>query len=188
MNFNSSFTEVESHYGYIDEVFKEKIKFYGTTPFFEVSEKLHSFSPITSGVFIELVKNTLLDVYKISVEFKVYEIPFKELETYYTSIPSDEIILPNHSSINHFYVSDSVFNCRLNKSEELVIDDYNFPEFPEILLSCTWIKKLELFELLISEIPEEITNLHNLKSLLLKLKFLTKLPSHRNHCITRKPV
>lgn len=177
MNFNSSFTEVESHYGYIDEMFKENIKFYGTTPFFEVSEKLHSFSPITSIVFIELVKNTLQDVYNISGEFKVYEIPFKELETYYSVKPSDEIIVSNSPAINHFYVSDSVFNCCVNKSEALIIDDYNFPEFPEILLGCTWIKKLELFELLISEIPEELTNLQNLTSLSLKLKFLTKLPS-----------
>ncbi|MCH8033583.1 MAG: leucine-rich repeat domain-containing protein [Bacteroidetes bacterium] len=177
MRFNSSFTQVESNYGYIDEMFKENIKFYGATPFFEVSEKLYSFSPITQGVFIELVKHTLKDVCNISGEFKVYEIPFKEVESYYSSKPSDEIIVSDSPTINHFYISDSVFNCLVNKSEELVIDDYNFPEFPEILLSCTWIKKLELFELLISEIPEELTNLHNLKSLTLKLKYLTKLPS-----------
>ena len=177
MIFNSTFTEVESQYGYIDEIAKDKIKFYGITPFFEVSEKLYSFAPITQGIFIELVKNTLQDVYNISGELKVFEIPFEELGSYYSNQSTDEILGSDTPTINHFYICDSIFNCRVNKSEELIIDDYNFPEFPEVLLSCSWLKKLELFELLISEIPEGLTNLRNLQSLSLKLKFLRKLPS-----------
>ncbi len=177
MKFNSSYTEVESHYGYYDEIFKEKIKFYGSNPFFEVSEKLHSYSPITPGVFIELIKNTLNDVYNISSEFKVYEIPFKELETYYLTQESAEIFGSDSFAVNHFYVSDSVFNCCVNKSAELVIDDYNFSEFPIVLLNFHWLKKLELFKLLISEIPEQITNLRNLTSLSLNSLFIDELPT-----------
>lgn len=177
MKFNSSYTEVESHYGYFDEIFKKKIKFYGTNPFFEVSEKLRGYSPITPGVFIELVKNTLNDVYNISSEFKVYEIPFKELETYYLTQESAEILGSNPFTVNHFYVGDSVFNCCVNKSEELILEDYNFPEFPIVLLNFHWLKKLELFNLLISEIPEQITNLRNLTSLSLNSIFIDELPT-----------
>ena len=45
---------------------------------------------------------------------------------------------------DYFYVCKSIFECRVNKSEKLIIDDYNLPDFPEILLTFSWLKELEL--------------------------------------------
>ena len=123
------------------------------------------------------MRDTLINVYNIKDNIIHFTIPKKELEKYHSKNHFLNDKDSFQSLLNYFYVSKSVFDCMINKSEELIIDDYNFPEFPDILISFKWIKKLELYELLISEIPEELTSLVNIKFLSLKLKFLTKLPS-----------
>lgn len=177
MKYNETYTIAESKFGYNDEVTAKAKHYFRNTPFFEVPEKFSSFMPIRTEMFFDLVKKTLKEVYNISDVFDYFVVPDKEIEKYYAQY-KDESELISYDAINdYFYVCKSVFNCFARKSDRLIIDDSNFQEFPQILLSCTWIKKLDLYELLISEIPEELTNLNNLKLLALKLKFLTKLPS-----------
>jgi Leucine-rich repeat (LRR) protein len=177
IKFNETYTAADSKFGYNDETTSKAKHFFRDTPFFEIPEKFSSFMPIRTELFFDLVKKTLKAVYKIDEKLEYFVVSDKEIEKYYAQ-NKDEAELISYDAINnYFYVCKSIFNCMVNKSEELIIDDYNFQEFPQILFSCTWIKKLELYELLISEIPETLTNLHNLKILSLKLKFLTKLPS-----------
>ena len=174
MSFNDTYTEVDSVFGYRIGSSKEIKKIVDETALFEVSEKLESNQPITLPVFIDLVSDILIEIYGIRGKVILFNIPQNQIEKYYernNKLYSDEAFS------DYFYASKSVFHCMLNKSEELVIDDYNSAEFPEMILSFSWLKKLELYELLISEIPEKLTNLGNLISLTLKLKFLTKLPS-----------
>lgn len=177
MRFGESYTTVNSTFSYCDDKTIEVKKNLRAIPFYEVSEKLSSFMPINPEVFIDLVKDTLKEVYAIKDEFMFYQVSDKEIEKYYNqNVEKEELILYDVIK-KYFYVCKSIFECLAQKSEKLIIDDYDFHEFPQILLSCFWIRELELYELLISEIPEALTNLHNLRSLSLKLKFLTKLPS-----------
>lgn len=175
--YNETYTIAESKFGYNDEASAKAKYYFRDTPFFEVPEKFSSFIPIRIEMFFDLVKNTLKEVYKIEEGVEYFVVPDKEVEKYYAQ-NKDEAELISYDAINeYFYVSKSIFSCIANKSEELIIDDFNFQVFPQFILRCTWIKKHELYELLISEIPEELTSLNNLKFLSFKLKFLTKLPS-----------
>lgn len=180
MEYNETYTAAESKFGYNDEASAKAKYYFRNTPFFEVPEKFSSFMPIRPEMFIDLVKKTLKEVYNISDEFVYFIVPDKEIEKYYAQY-KDEGELISYDTINdYFYVCKSLFYCFATKLQRLIIDDYNFQEFPQIILSCTWIKELELYELLISEIPEELTILNNLKILSFKLRFLTKLPSSLN--------
>ncbi len=177
MKYNESYTIAESKFGYNDEASAKPKHYFRDTPFFEVPEKFSSFMLIRPEIFIDLVKKTLMEVYNISEEFVYFIVPDKEIEKYYAQYKDEEELISYKAINDYFYVCESLFHCFAKKLHRLIIDDYNFQEFPQIILSCTWIKKLELYELLISEIPEELTSLSNLKFLSLKLKFLTKLPS-----------
>lgn len=177
MKYNESYTVAESKFGYNDEATAKPKHYFRDTPFFEVPEKFSSFMPIRIEMFFDLVNKTLKEVYRINDELEYFIVPDKEIEKYYAQY-KDEGDLISYDSINdYFYVCKSVFHCFKTKLHRLIIDDFNFQEFPQFILSCTWIRKLELYELLISEIPEELTSLSNLKFLSLNLKFLTKLPS-----------
>jgi Leucine-rich repeat (LRR) protein len=177
MKFNESYTAAESKFGYFDD-FTAKVKqTVRNTPFYQVTDMLHSFMPIRPEVFIDLVKEHLREVHQIKDEFVCYQVSDKEIKKYYDQDVYEEELISYERIDDYFYVCKSIFNCRVNKSEKLIIDDYNLPDFPEALLNFPWLKELELYELIFSELPEEITNLHNLKSLSLKLKFLDKLPS-----------
>lgn len=177
MKYNETFTIAESKFGYNDEASAKAKHYFRDTPFFEVPEKFSSFMPIRIEMFFDLVRKTLKEVYSIDDEFEYFIVPDKEIEKYYAQY-KDEGELISYKAINdYFYVCKSVFHCFKTKIHRLIIDDFNFQEFPQLVLSCNWIKKLELYELLISEIPEELTMLNNLKFLSFKLKFLTKLPS-----------
>ena len=177
MKYNDSYTIAESKFGYNDEVTAKAKHYFRDTPFFEVPEKFSSFMPIRTEMFIDLVKKTLKEVYKIEDEFEYFVVPEKEIKKYYAQYKDEEELISYKALNDYFYVCKSVFHCFKAKLNRLIIDDFNFQEFPKFILSCTWIKKLEFYELLISEIPEELTSLSNVKFLSFKLKFLTKLPS-----------
>lgn len=177
MKYNEAYTIAESKFGYNDEASAKAKHYFRDTPFFEVPEKFSSFMPIRIEMFIDLVKKTLKEVYSINDEFEYFIVPDKEIEKYYAQYKDEGELISYEAINNYFYVSKSVFNCFKTKLHRLIVDDFNFQEFPRFVLSCAWIKKLELYELLISEIPEELTSLSNLKFLSFKLKFLTKLPS-----------
>jgi len=176
MKYNETYTIAESKFGYNDEASAKAKYYFRDIPFFEVPEKFSSFMPIRIEMFFDLVRNTLKEVYSIDDEFEYFIVPNKEIEKYYDQYKDEAELISYDAINNYFYVSKSVFNCFKTKSDRLIIDDFNFQEFPQFILICTWIKKLELYELLIGEIPEEFTKLNNLKFLSLKLKFLTKLP------------
>ena len=177
MKFNESYTAAESKFGYFDD-FTAKVKqTVRNTPFYQVTEELHSFMPIRPEVFIDLVEEYLVDVYGIKDKFVCYQVPDKEIKKYYDQDAYEEELISYERIDDYFYICKSIFECRVNKSEKLVINDYNLPDFPQALLNFPWLKELELLELIFSDIPEEITNLKNLKSLSLKLKFLDTLPS-----------
>jgi Leucine-rich repeat (LRR) protein len=175
MNFNNS-KNVESIYGHYSLSSRSVKKMIGHIPFYELADKLETFMPISLSVFMELVRDTLKNNYSIEGKIAHYNISVKLLEQYYAKPDRTEDLYSFESLLDYFYVSKSVFNCMVNKSEELIIDDYNFTEFPEIILSFVWVKKLELYELLISDIPDELTSLIQLTSLSIKLKFLKRLP------------
>ena len=177
MAFNETYTEVESKFGYREGEQREVKLNIENIAFYEIFDKYESNQPITLPVFIDLVLATLKEKFFIDGKLRYINIPYTEVERYFTGRRQIKYGNCDQKFLDYFYVSKSVFDCRLNKSEELIIDDYNSTEFPEVILGFTWLKKLELYELLISEIPEELTNLKNLKSLSIKLKFLTKLPS-----------
>lgn len=177
MRYNDSFTAVESRFGYSDDFTARVKQTVRNTPFYQVNEVLDSFMPIRPEVFIDLVKEHLRDIYEIKDKFVCYQVPDKEINKYYSQDADEEELISYQSIDDYFYVCKSIFECRVNKSEKLMIDDYNFPDFPEILLTFTWLKEIELYELIFSDIPEDFTRLKNLKSLSLKLKFLDKLPS-----------
>lgn len=177
MKFNESYTNAESIFGYNDEASAKAKHYFRNTPFFEVPEKFNSFMPIRPELFIDLVRKTLKEVYDINDELFYFVVPDKEIIEYYAQYKDEEELISYEVINDYFYVSKSLYECKVKKSEKLIIDDFNFPEFPKSLLTYSWLRELELYELIISDIPEEITNLQNLKSLSLKLKFLTKLPS-----------
>lgn len=177
MNFNNDYTAVESKFGYFDESNTKAKREVRNTPFYESADKLNSFMPIKIELFIDLVKDILINKYNIHNEFEYYQVPESEIKKYYNQDKNEEVLIGYNAFIQYFYVCDSIFECICNKAKKLIIDDYNFHEFPEIILSCDWIEELELYELLNSEIPEALTNLRNLKVLTLRLKFLTKLPA-----------
>ncbi|MBK9097491.1 MAG: leucine-rich repeat domain-containing protein [bacterium] len=177
MNYNESYTASESKFGYSDD-FTAKVKqIVRNTPFYQVNDVLHSFMPIGPEVFIDLVEEYLHELYNIKEKFICFQIADKEIKKYYNQDADEEKLISYQSINDYFYVCKSIFECRVSKSEKLMIDDYNFPDFPEILLTFTWLKEIELYELIFSDIPEDFTRLKNLKSLSLKLKFLDKLPS-----------
>lgn len=176
MDYNENFTFVKSKFGYFDEASINPKYFIRNTPLYEIYEKFNSSMPIKIEIFFDLVRRTLREIYKITEELEYFVVPDIEIKKYYEQDKDEADLITYEKIIDYFYVSKSVFNCYANKSETLIIDDYNFQEFPQFMLSFNWVKKLELYELLISEIPEELTNLINLKCLSLKLKFLTKLP------------
>lgn len=177
MKYNESYTVVESKFGYNDEATAKPKHYFRDTPFFEVPEKFSSFMPIRIEMFFDLVMKTLKKIYEINDEFEYFIVPDKEIEKYYAQYKDEEELISYNAINDYFYVCKSVFNCFKTKLHRLIIDDFNFQDFPQFILSCNWIKKLELYELLISDIPEELTNLNNLKFVSFKLKFLTKLPS-----------
>lgn len=177
MNFNDLYTAVESVFGHYNESSRSVKKMLGHTPFYEVPERLSSPFPITLSIFMNLVRDALAEFYNVKGKIIHYNISQTDLDKYYSKPNRDDDVHSYESLLNYFYVSRSVFNCLANKNKDLIIDDYNFSEFPVIILSCTWIRKLELYDLILSEIPDEITNLSNLISLSLKLKFLEKLPA-----------
>lgn len=177
MKYNESYTIAESKFGYNDEASAKAKHYFRDTPFFAVPEKFSSFTPIRIEMFFDLVRKTLKEVYSIDDEFEYFIVSDKEIEKYYAQYKDEAELISYYAINDYFYVCKSVFHCFKTKLQRLIIDDFNFQEFPKFILSCNWIKKLELYELLISEIPEELTSLNNLKFLSLKLKFLTKLPS-----------
>lgn len=180
MNFNNS-NNVESIYGHYSLSSRSVKNMIGHIPFYELADKLETFMPISLSVFMELVRDTLKHIYSIEGKIVHYNISVKLLEQYYAKPDRTEDLYSFESLLDYFYVSKSVFNCMVNKSEELIIDDYNFTEFPEIILSFVWVKKLELYESLISDIPDELTSLIQLTSLSIKLKFLKRF----SHSISR---
>lgn len=180
MSFNNNYTAVESKFGYFDESNSKVRKQVRNTPLYETADKLNSFMPIRIELFIDLVKDTLIDKYMIGDEFGYYQVSEKEIKKYYEQNKSEEKLIGYNSYNKYFYVCDSIFKCISKKDKRLIIDDYNFHEFPEIIFNCGWVEELELYELLISEIPESLTKLKNLKVLTLRLKFLTRLPASIN--------
>jgi len=177
MKFNELYTAAESKFGYSNDFTARVKQTVRDTPFYQVNEVLHSFMPIRPEVFIDLVKEHLQEMYDIKDELICYQVPDKEIKKYYDQDAYEEELISYQSIDDYFYVCKSIFECRINKSEKLIIDDFNLPDFPEVLLTFTWLKELELYELIFSDIPEDFTRLKNLKSLSLKLKFLDKLPS-----------
>ena len=177
MNYNESYTAAESKFGYFDDITARVKQTVRNTPFYQAAVMLESFMPIRPEVFIDLVKEHLEEVYDIKDELMIYQVPDKDIKKYYDQDAYEEELISYQSIDDYFYVCKSIFECRVNKSEKLIIDDYNLPDFPEILLTFSWLKELELYELIFSDIPEDFTRLKNLKSLSLKLKFLEKLPS-----------
>jgi len=177
MEYNETYTAADSKFGYNDEASAKAKHYFRDTPFFEVPEKFSSFMPIRIEMFFDLVRRTLKEVYSIDDEFEYFIVPDKEIEKYYSQYKDEAELISYDAINNYFYVCKSVFHCFKTKLQRLIIDDFNFQEFSQFILSCNWIKKLELYELLISEIPEELTSLNNIKFLSFKLKFLTKLPS-----------
>ena len=177
MMYNESYTAAESKFGYFDDSTSRVKQIVRNTPFYEVTETLHSFMPIRPEVFIDLVKEFLKDVYGIKDNFICFQVPDNEIKEYYDQDAYEEELISYQRIDDYFYVCQSIFECRVNKLEKLIIDDYNLPDFPEILLTFIWLKELGLSHLIVSDIPEEFTLLKNLKSLSLRLKFLDKLPS-----------
>lgn len=175
-NYDQTHEIIESSFGYRDETVPKPIEFIHDTPFYEVSNKFSSYMPIKLDTFIELVKKTLSKVFNVTDEFIYYQITNEHLKEYYNKHDNELQKYINMFLDEYFYVSKSIFNCIAKKSEELIIDDCYFHEIPPILLTCTWVKKLEFANTLISVIPEEMTKLHNLESLSFRLKLLKELP------------
>lgn len=177
MIFNEVYTEVDSIFGYRMGVSKEVKKIFKNTALYEVIDKYESNQPITLPVFIDLVSDILKESYGLQEEVILFNLPKDEIVKYYKRKYIKEEFYPDEGLIDYLYASKSIFHCRVNNTEELIINDYNSADFPEIILGFKWLKKLELYELLVSEIPEEITILGNLISLSIMLKFLNRIPS-----------
>ena len=98
MNYNESYTAAESKFGYFDDITARVKQTVRNTPFYQVTEVLHSFMPIRPEVFIDLVKEHLQEVYEIKDEFICYQVPDKEIKKYYDQDAYEEelIIIPKN--------------------------------------------------------------------------------------------
>lgn len=176
MLFDDEYTGVESTYGYSESRDKEYSKMIDGIPFYEQTDKYFTHRPITVSVFIELVREALVNNFNLQEKLVHINITQKDRDVYYSQKNLNDNCTFFESLQKYFYGSKSIFNCWANKANELVLDDYDYFEFPLNVLNFSWLEKLELYELLISDIPQEISRLKNLTSLSLKLSFLKELP------------
>jgi hypothetical protein len=143
--------------------------FYASFP-----REFRSHQPIHLSTFVALVRKALHS-YRRYGQLMYYNINEDEVEHYlketffYEGKFNLEIMLP------FFYYSDEVFLCRVNKSSELKIESSTL-SFPKIIRSFKWLEELTMSQKMLAQIPEEVTELSNLKKLVIDLPRCNKLP------------
>lgn len=148
----------------------EGTSFYSGSP-----REYRSHQPIYLSTFVRLVVKMLNRYYDIYGQVKYYSIEQDEIDDYLQKTFFYEGKYDVETMLGYFYYSEEVFLCRAAKSSKLHIQSSSL-SFPRIIRGFKWLEELSLLQSILAQIPEEVTNLVNLKRLMIKLPLCNQLP------------